>query len=71
MLKTASESDRLRSADQAAVSVQPTHSPLLHPVRTMAEARNLVAAIARAGKSCQQIKPLVGAATGDKTLSIS
>jgi hypothetical protein len=37
----------------------------------MTEARNFVAALARAGKSCSEIKPLVDAAYTDKSLSIS
>jgi hypothetical protein len=37
----------------------------------MTEARNFIAALARAGKSCREIKPLVDAAYGDKSLSIS
>jgi cytochrome c-type biogenesis protein CcmH/NrfF len=37
----------------------------------MTEVRDFVAALARAGKSRKEIKPLVGAAYGDKTLSKS
>jgi hypothetical protein len=37
----------------------------------MMEVRNFVAALARAGKSRKEIKPLVDAAYGDKTLSKS
>jgi hypothetical protein len=37
----------------------------------MTEVHDFVAALARAGKSRKEIKPLVDAAYGDKTLSIS
>ncbi len=36
-----------------------------------AEAQSFLATLARAGKSHKEIKPLMGAADGDKTLSIS
>jgi hypothetical protein len=68
MLKKTSESVRLRSADEAGVPIQPTRSPLLHPVRTMAGARNLVAAIARAGKSCQANKTIGGCGNWSQNL---
>jgi hypothetical protein len=56
----ASESDRLQSAVLPAVPVQPPYSPLPHLVQTMTEPRSSVAALARARKSCKEIKTVGG-----------
>jgi hypothetical protein len=37
----------------------------------MTELRDFVAALARAGKSCKEIKPLIDRAYGDRNLSVS
>ncbi len=54
--------------DQLTVPVQPPSTPLPHPGRALTEERDFVAALARAGKSCKEIKTFVDTVYGDKTL---
>jgi hypothetical protein len=67
----ASESWPVRSAVLAAVSAQPQLSPLPPPPSAMTEVRDFVAALARTGKGCKEIKMLVDAAYGDTAMSKS
>jgi hypothetical protein len=67
----ASESRPVRSAVLAAVLTQPQLIPLPPPPSAMTEVRNFVAALARTGKGCKEIKLLVDAAYGDTAMSKS
>ncbi len=64
----ASESRPARSAVLALVPAQPQLTPLPPPPSAMTKVRNFVAALARAGKGCKEIKLLVDAAYGDTAM---
>ncbi len=66
-----SESRPVRSAVLVAVPAQPKLIPLPPPPSAMTEVRNFVAALARTGKGCKEIKMLVDAVYGDTAMSKS